>query len=202
MPQLVRFGKVLTRVLDTWVVNVYSLLIVQQNSSQKMTGQCYLHRCHDGSLYVKVKNTEWTKCPYGEAIQVLTYFHFSIHICFLNSCIYIYCACISWNWCSVNSVTYKLAFPSFRSLIFITVPFKLLYKYNHDQQLYCLIWHRWECWQVLYYVQQEKTSSALSKKTLQLLHRSPSAVTCRHHRPQGAFCLLPLWGLVFTLMSI
>ncbi|XP_022332013.2 ciliated left-right organizer metallopeptidase-like [Crassostrea virginica] len=44
--------------------------LTNQNSSQNMTGQCYLHRCHDGSLYVKVKNTEWTKCPYGEAIQV------------------------------------------------------------------------------------------------------------------------------------
>lgn len=44
--------------------------LTAQNTSQRLAGHCFSHWCQDGTLYVKLRNTEWMECPYGGFIQV------------------------------------------------------------------------------------------------------------------------------------
>lgn len=44
--------------------------LTAQNISVEMTGQCYQHRCVNGTLNVKLKNTGWMTCPYGKFVKV------------------------------------------------------------------------------------------------------------------------------------
>ncbi|XP_062595486.1 ciliated left-right organizer metallopeptidase-like [Saccostrea cucullata] len=44
--------------------------LTAQNISVEMTGHCYLHRCVNGMLNVKLKNMGWMTCPYGKFVKV------------------------------------------------------------------------------------------------------------------------------------